>query len=305
MIYIIVLYALLAFTFTLGKFALAYSEPLFLVAARMLIGGPLLLLAQALRPKTVSVDVSKRDIIDFIQVIFFHIYLSFIPEYWALTYVSSIKVNILYTTTPFVTILLSYLLYNEKLSVSQVMGTTLGFLSLLPLMLRGGGECSGSLVSFSLPDLMLILSISSGAYAWFVIKRLMQRGYSLLVINGWAMLIGGVMSLFTWHYLNPFNQSPIYDFTPFLLSTLALVLVSNVIVYNLYGWLLTRYSLNIVSLAGFLSPLFGALYGKLLLGEDLGWQHLIAMGGITVGLYLFFHDELKQRRELQPPPDPL
>jgi drug/metabolite transporter (DMT)-like permease len=294
MVLVVVLYALLALTFTLGKAAVSYADPLFLIAARMIVAGPLLLVLQSIR-RGFSWRFHQRDIFDFIQVIFFHIYLSFVPEFWAFKYVSSIKVNIMYATTPFIAMFFSYLMYKEKISVIQFLASLIAFISLMPLMLKNDW-CTGEILSFALPELMLLVSITSAAYAWFVIKRLMNRGYSLFVINGIAMFGGGLMSLVTWFFVHQPGVSPVYSLVPFLMTVGGLILLSNVIVYNLYGWLLNYYSVNFVACAGFLSPLFGALYGRLFLSESLGWQHWIAMAGITVGLYLFFHDELKSRR---------
>lgn len=294
MVLVILLYALLALTFTLGKAAISYADPLFLIAIRMLVAGPLLLGIYWVK-RGISSSFKTSDTFDFIQVIFFHIYLSFIPEFWAFQYVSSIKVNIMYATTPFIAMLFSYVLYHEKITLAQFWGTIIGFLSLMPLMLRGE-SCGVDLWRFSLPELMILLSVSSGAYAWFVIKRLMRKGYSLLVINGVGMLGGGILSLATWLALHQHGVSPIVSVVPFVVTVGGLILLSNVVVYNLYGWLLNFYSISFVACAGFLSPLFGALYGKLFLNESLGSQHIIAMIGITIGLYLFFHDELKSRK---------
>ena len=299
MLLVILLYALLALTFTLGKAAVSYADPLFLIGTRMVVAGVLLLgfyfLKSYFLPGTTAFKPSKRDIIDFIQVTFFHVYLSFVPEFWALQFVSSIKVNIMYATTPFVALLLSYVLYREKITPAQLLGVCCGFVSLLPLMARSSQNC-GNIFSFSLPELVLLVSIASAAYAWFVIKDLMNRGYSLALINGIAMLGGGLMSFVTWYIVHAPGAQPILEMRPFIITVAGLILLSNVVVYNLYGWLLRYYSVNFVACAGFLSPLFGAFYGYIFLHEILGWQHFLAIVGITIGLYLFFHDELRARR---------
>jgi drug/metabolite transporter (DMT)-like permease len=295
MFLVVVLYALLALTFTLGKAAVAYANPVFLVAFRMIVAGVLLLGFYGLT-KRLKVSVTGQDFFNFAQVILFHIYLSFVPEFWALQFISSVKVNIMYATTPFITVLLSYFLYNERIKKAQLVGICVAFVGLLPLMARGEGFALRDLLSISLPEGVLFLSIASAAYAWFVIKKLMDRGYSLLLINGVGMLGGGLMSLITWYLARSSAVAPVVDWKQFLILVAALIILSNVVVYNLYGWLLNYYSVNAVSCAGFLSPIFGALYGKIFLGEQLGWQHFVAIGAIALGLYLFFQHEIHAYR---------
>lgn len=275
-----------------------YADPLFLIGVRMTVAGILLLgfyqITVVKRPATIT----WRDIFDFVRVTFFHIYLSFVPEFWALQYVTSIKVNIMYATTPFIVMLCAYFIYREKATRMQLLGTLCSFATLLPLMMTNPSQSRScdSIFSFSLPDAALMLSIGCGAYAWFVIKDLMKRGYSLAIINGLAMFCGGLMSFATWSVVRTPGVSPILEIKPFIITVAALILISNVIVYNLYGWLLNYYSVTFVACAGFLSPLFGAFYGHLFLNEALGWQHYLAIVGITAGLYLFFYDELRARR---------
>ncbi len=293
MFLVVLLYALLALTFTLGKAAVAYADPLFLIGARMVVSGCLLLGFYAIKNRMVF-RPSLRDLVDFGRVTFFHIYLSFVPEFWALQFVSSIKVNIMYATTPFVAMIFSFLLYKTRVTRLSLAGACCAFIGLLPLMTRGEAGCT-DLLSFSVPELVLLMSIISGAYAWFIIKDLMNRGYSLATINGFAMLAGGIMSFVTWYFFRQPGVAPITNMRFFIITVAGLILISNVVVYNLYGWLLKYYSLNFVACAGFLSPLFGALYGYIFLHEGLRWQHYFAIVGITVGLYLFFQGELQAR----------
>jgi drug/metabolite transporter (DMT)-like permease len=293
MFLVILLYALLALTFTLGKLAVAYANPLFLIAVRMIVGGGLLLAFYMLKHRTFY--LAPRDRATFISLTVFHIYLSFVPEFWALQFISSIKVNIMYATTPFIAMIFSYFLYKERVTRYQLAGALCAFIGLLPLLIKGEEATLTdwrTLLAVSMPELALFVSIVSGAYAWFIIKRLMNRGYSLSIINGVAMFAGGILSLLTWLLVRRPEVSPIVALKPFLLTVGGLIILSNLVVYNLYGWLLHFYSVNLVACVGFLSPLFGAFYGHIFLGESLGWQHGVAIVSIAIGLYLFFYKEL-------------
>jgi drug/metabolite transporter (DMT)-like permease len=293
MIFIIILYALLAATFLLAKVSVQYADPFFLIAFRMILAGIILLSYYYLIHRGTKKLITKSLLKPFIAIIFFHVYFSFVPEFWALQYISSIKVNIMYSITPFVTAILSYYLLRERMSALRVVGILSGFIGLVPVLIGKGNEINfAEIFSISLPELMLLFSIGSGAYAWFLIKKMMDRGYSLIIINGLSMFWGGILSMFTWIfiYMNGTTTAIVYDWKLFLLTVMGLIIMSNIIVYSLYAWLVQKYSLTLIAFAGFLCPLFGAVYGYFLLGEELYWYHAIAVVGITFGLYCFYKD---------------
>ena len=126
-----------------------------------------------------------------------------------------------------------------------------------------------------------------------MIKKLLIKGYSLVVINGVAMLIGGIFALFTSFIFEGVRDSPVFDLWPFLFWVFLLILVANIISYNLYTWLIKHYSITFVTFAGFLCPIFGAFLGWLFLGEHISWNYYFALGCIIIGLYVFYKDEIK------------
>jgi len=69
--------------------------------------------------------------------------------------------------------------------------------------------------------------------------------------------------------------------------SLLLVLIANIIGYNLYGYLLSRYSATFLSFAGFMTPLFAALLGWIFLSEPVSWHFFATMIFVVFGLYLF------------------
>ena len=72
----------------------------------------------------------------------------------------------------------------------------------------------------------------------------------------------------------------------------------------LYGYLLKSYTTTFLSFAGFLSPLFGALYGWVFLSEKISWHFYLSCAIVFAGLYLFYQDELTQRKEVEKPYNP-
>ncbi|KKT24251.1 MAG: hypothetical protein UW09_C0001G0314 [candidate division TM6 bacterium GW2011_GWF2_43_87] len=299
MVLVFVLYALLASTFIFSVEAVRYSEPLFIIGFRMLIAGSLLLLWQFLVDRRALV-VPKKDWGIFLKVSLFHIYFAFILDFWSLQYLSALKANVIYATSPFVTALLSYVILKERLSFAQIVGMLIGTLSIFPVCLIADTkvcEVWGGSSSVLLPELALLGAVLSSSYAWFIVKDLMARGYGLLVINGVAMLVGGALSMASWVLKGSIVGfvAPVTDWTWFLVWIFALIVSANIFFYNLYGWLIKSYSLTFIALAGFLSPSFGVLYEWLFMGGVITWHYGVSIGLVALGLYVFYGGEHKAR----------
>jgi len=300
MILVVVLYATLALTFVIAKQALSYAQPFFLIGFRMIVAGIFLLSYLFLFNRKKFV-LKKEDWALFLQTALFHIYLSFMLEFWALQKLTSAKTNIIYSATPFIAALLSYLLLSEGLTVKKWFGMAIGVLGLAPVVLW---ECEGgAIVEFfhvSTREAALFVAVTSGAYAWFLVKRLMNKGYSLLMINGASMLAGGIAAAISSlvpevlvPYLAHEKIALVSDVKLFLFWVFLLILTANVIVYNLYGWLLKRHSITFVTFAGFLCPIFGGFFGWFFLNEPIGWHYFLSLGCVTVALYIFYQEELR------------
>lgn len=289
-------YAILASTFTIAKVAVRYADPLFLIGIRMVVSAPLMFAIHRIQ-KNKSITIAKEDISTFFQVGIFHIFLPFIGEFWALQYVSSAKTAITYSLTPFIAAILSYFLLKRAISAKQTLGLVVGLLGLLPILISGDDISFGTELGFiSLPEVVLLFSVTSASYAWFLITRLMDKGYGISFINGVAMLVGGLLSLIMWYVLSG-EESPLRgDLGPFIGWTLLLVIVANVIGYNLYGWLLKHLSITLMSAIGFLCPIFATIYGFIFLNEAIGPWHLVAIVMVASGIWLFYREEVYKLR---------
>lgn len=292
MFLIILAYAVLGSTFVIAKTSLYYAKPFFLIGFRMVLAGSFLLGYNLIRKK--SLLINREDIPTFIKVVFTHIYITFIFEFWALSHPSmgAAKTCLIFSATPFIMALLSYLLLSEKLGLRKMLGMAIGILGLVPILIQNDGTGS-EFLSISFPELILLIAVFSGAYAWFDIKKLMAKGYSLVIINGFAMFFGGWLAFITSAIFEGMTESPVYDYYNFIKYVLALILASNVIFYNMYGWLMTKYSLTFLSFVGFLSPIFGAFYAWFFLGEAITWHYFLSLTIIIAALSIFYQEELK------------
>lgn len=296
MFLIVLAYAILASAFTVAKTVLFYAKPFFVIGIRMTLAGTILLSFQYLVRRKRIIPKSE-DISLFFKVSLFHVYFAFLLEFWALQKMDSSKVTLIYSITPFIAVALSYFLLSERLSRKKFGGMLLGFIGLLPiLVLQHNPYEGGEFLKISSREIVLLLAVISAAYAWFDVKRLIQRNYTLVMINGVAMFVGGVLALVTSGIIEGFSPSPIFEFWPFIGWLLLLIFLSNVVFYNLFGWLLKRYTITFLTFAGFLSPTFGAFYGWLFLGEVITWHYFLSLSVIAIAFYLFYCEEIKTQR---------
>lgn len=294
MFLIVLMYALFAATFPLAKIAMGYTQaPYFFLAIRMLLAGVGMSAYSFLFQKQ-PISLSKESWINLFLAGFFAIFVAFGSEFWAIQYVSSVKVNIFYSLSPFMTAFLAFLLDRESLSKRKLLGLTIGFAGMLPLS-WDSGALTVSWLPTSIYDLGLLVSVTSAAYAWFIIKRLLQQGFSLIFVNGAMTLIGGILCALSHIVLSTISGAALVPAVTswgcVLLCMLALIIISNVIGYTMYGFLLSRHSLTFVSFSGFLCPLFGLLYGYLFMHEACSMIHLASLACVFAGLLLFYWDE--------------
>lgn len=296
MIDVLLLYAFYSMPITLGKAALNYVQPLFLIAARMLISAPLML-GYVYFFKRKDFRCERKHWPLFFQVIFFQIYIGFVFLYWALQYTSSSKNAIFFSFTPFITAIICYFLYKEKMTAKKVLGLFIGFLGSLPILLgtpdQGAPESSWFI---SVPELMTLIAVSGFAYGWIVVSKLSKNyGYSAMMINGVNMLVGGILILITSVFIDTWNPLPYTDFWPFVGYTIAMIIAGNFIANNLYSVLLRKYTPTFIAFVSFTEPIYVAFYSWIWLGETVSWPFYVSLGGIFIGLYLFYQEELRQK----------
>jgi drug/metabolite transporter (DMT)-like permease len=204
------------------------------------------------------------------------------------------KLSFLFNCAPFLTSLYSYFVFREKISPKQWIGLCLGLLGLLPILIaRAPSEAAlGELFFVSWPEIAAILAVSFSSYSWIIMRTMVrEHSYSPMMINGITMTSGGLLALTTSQLVEGF--APITDVVPFFLILSFIVLLSNIVCHNMYGHLLRFYSATFLSFAGFITPLFTALYERALLGTVITWHFYLSMAMVCIGLYLFYKDELR------------
>lgn len=294
---VFLLYAMFASIFTISKTALEYSQPFFLVGSRMLFAGLLMLAYQCLYKKE-KITINKSQFWRVFLLALFNIYLTNVFEFWGLKYLTSFKTCFIYSLSPFVSALLSYFMFADKMNLKKWSGLLIGFSGFLPILLNqtSSEETTGHLFFLSWAEIAVIAAAISSVYGWILLSQLVkENGYSPFMANGLSMSIGGIMALGHSLCVETWNPIPVTDFFPYLECTLLLILVSNLICYNLYGFLLKSYSATFMSFAGFTTPLFTAFFGWLYLGEVVTWPFYLSAVIVFSGLLVFYQEELSMK----------
>lgn len=294
---IILMYALFSTSFSAGKILLQYTSPLFLVGVRFFLAGTLLLFYQFVWHKH-RIHIKRKQIWLYIQIIVLGIYAAYIFRFFGLKYLSSSKTAFIFNSSPFFTALYSYLLFHDKITKKQWLGLVVGFIGLIPILITSSPleQEWGEILFISWPELAILIAVALHSYSWMVVRKLVKdKQHTPIVVNGITMFLGGLLALITTPLVDGIQPmiTPLQHLAEFTGWLFFVVIVSNIICYNLYGHLLKKYSPTFLSFSGFLVPIFAALYGWGLLSEKITWHFYLSCLIVFVGLYLFYQDELK------------
>jgi len=295
---VIFMYAGWSSIFSLGKMALDNSPPIFLTAFRMVFAGILLLSYLFIQNRS-NLKVGKKQILPLLALSLFCVYLTNILEFWGLQYLSAAKTCFIYSLSPFFSAIFSYIHFGEKINIRKFIGLSIGFTGFLPVLMTqtGAEELLHAFSFFSWPELAIMGAALFSVYGWVLLRILVKnQTLSPMYANGYSMLIGGMMAFIHSLFIDSWNPIPIAEgkFLSFLQGITLITLISNIICYNLYGFMLRKYTATFLSVVGLLSPLFASFNSWIFLGESPSWTILLSTVIVFLGLFIVYHTELQQ-----------
>ena len=291
-------YATWSSVFSISKITLKYCSPVFLTSIRMLFAGILLITYLSIRKK-LSLKALRSHIIPIILLALFSIYLTNIFEFWGVQYLSAAKTCFIYSLTPFFAAILSYFHFKEKMNTRKWLGLSIGFIGMIPVFFTqtGSEKLFGGISFISWPELAIMGAAFFSVYGWVLLRLLVKdKTLSPVAANGYSMLLGGIMALIHSLLIDKWSPVPIINggFIPFMQGTIIITFISNIVCYNLYGWLLKKYTATFMSFIGLLSPFFASINGWIFLGEAPSATIFMSTSIVTLGLWLVYKAELKQ-----------
>lgn len=286
---VFLMYLSFACVFVSCKKCLEVSSPLFFVGSRAVVAGLGILLAskifgqQAIRhSRGLWIKVGLLGLLA--------IYATNALESYSLQHLIAAKVSLCYSLSPFVAAVLSYFLFKERLSKIQCLGMVIGVAGVTPIFLHQltPGISFSQFIGCSWPELSMLGAVAFSVYGWILLAQVVRSdAITSLQANGLSMLIGGLMALVHSRITEDWNPLPVTDGSQLAVWSGITLILSNVIGYNLFGYLLKRYSNTFLSLAGLMTPFLAALVAFALLGEIITWHFLAAAATIAIGLVIF------------------
>jgi len=292
----IFVYALWSTIFPIGKLTLEHAPPLFLTGSRMLIAGILLLGYLLIRNRN-ALKISLKQLGSLSILALFSVYLANAFECWGLQYLSAAKTCFIFSMGPFFSALFSYFHFKEKMNGRKWLGMLVGFAGMFPVLLtqKGGDELLTSLPFVSWPELSVMAASLCGVYGWIILRGLV-KDVAPTMANGSSMLVGGIFALIHSLFVDTWNPIPVphAEWMSFGQLLVLMICISNLICYNLYGFLLKRFTATLLSFLGLFSPIFASISSWLILGETPSPVIFVSTGILLFGLWLVYSAELRQ-----------
>lgn len=276
---LLILSMIWASSFGAIKIAVPMIGPAYIVAARCLIGGMLML--------TVSLMVQRaswpRGIGPWLWLIVTGLISTATPFYliaFAEQQISSGMTAILMTIGPIVSIILAHAATeDEKITRGKILGIGLGFCATIYLLRAGITGFDGVSIVYPLAAMGAALCYAIGG---LMAKRMVN--VSAEVIAAIVLLSSGVIAL-------PFAlMGGVPDFDAISIDVISallwLGLLPSGVAFYLRYFLIKRAGYSFVSYVGYLIPVFAVVIGLVLLNEQISYDTMLAMTVILIGLMM-------------------
>jgi drug/metabolite transporter (DMT)-like permease len=263
--------------FVAGKIGVAYCPPLFLLAARFLAAGILILAVARLRGQ--SFALSRREIAVFAVLGLVNNALYLGLGYVALTSVSAGLGGLIISTNPVLTSLLAALLLGEALTFRKVAGLVLGIAGVALIVAHRLSTGSDGLQGI----LLSITSLIALVVGTILFKRLAPTG-NLWIGNGIQNLAAGLVLLPL-----ALGLSRAGDIVPNLrlLAAFAfLVLGGSMLAFFLWFHLVRVCGAAAASAYHFLMPPLAMFFAWAVLGEHVVAFDFLGILPVVLGIYL-------------------
>ncbi|MDW3193848.1 MAG: DMT family transporter [Cytophagales bacterium] len=267
-------------SFLFIKLALLQLDPVLLSVLRIGIGAAVLNIVLLLRGDYLPKDLKfwKASAV----AAFFSVAFPFMLINWGQQFIDSSLGALLNGTTPFFTVIFSFLLLqSEPIPANKVRGIVLGFLGLIvlvyPNLLEG--------VNASLKGIIaIVLASTSYGVGWVWVKKHLTSTPSFKAPAAQLMIATLYLLPFTFFTGQESDLASLNLVT--ISSIVALGVLGTAIAFILYFRLIAQAGPSYASMVTYLVPVIGVVLGIIVLNETLTPWMLCGAGMILFGIYL-------------------
>lgn len=270
--------------------------PLMIAGIRICGAGLILLAAYVVQHGSFSLKkiepLMTRAYLKYVIVLYV---LSVIAGAWSMQYIDPVTTCFIFVLSPFMTAVMLYFWYGEKLTKKKILGLCIGFMAVVPIILAST-PAQQTHVSWAFS--MLAYSVfTSGillfAYGWILHKDVIKNiKVPAMLYSAISLTLGGAINLFLAFLFYSYQIGSIEVSSDFWWQIIAFTGLTA-LSYSLYSIALKHYSVTFVSFASFTEPAYGMLFALLFLGKSVSCSSCIALVALAFGLYIFYQEELR------------
>lgn len=280
-------------SFALTKFAIESYPVLWMMAARLTLGVPILFAflwwqGENLPPLS---DIRRWGFLLSLAVI--GMILPQIMVANALYSVPSGITSLYVAVTPLLTVIIAAFLFaDEKLTTSKIIGFVIGFLGLLTLI--GFDKVGLLLTAELLPQLLLLIAALMFA-GYNILGKAIPPTPPITIATGYVLL----SSFLAWPIAFIFSDPPQNPTMASHLAVIALALTGSSFGAIIAMTLIRIAGPSFMSLVGYANPVWALFLGWIIWREPITWQALLGFGLIVLGVW--YASRTAQSPSVSPP----
>ena len=202
--------------------------------------------------------------------------------FWVLHYTTAINAQLLNSTIPLWVMLIGWAAFGARPAGREWIGFAVSALGVAAILAHGDWRRLAAL-DLNAGDLMMLAAMINWAVYTILLARsgVTLPGLSFVFVTG-AFGVAGLLPFYVWELAMGRGA---FALTPATIGGIAFTAIgASVIATVLFIFGLARVGATRAALFTHLVPVFGALFGVLLLGERLGLHHLAGFALILAGI---------------------
>lgn len=202
--------------------------------------------------------------------------------YQGLQFTTAINALLIQSAMPLGVVVLSYLLFQETLTLQQAIGVVVSCVGALVIVSQGNWQILSTL-SFNVGDMLILIAVM-GYAAYTTLLRLRPVLHPLSFLTSTVACGAGLLLPF---YLWEIRSGRVMSLTPVTVGSIAYIaLFPSILAYLFYNRGVELVGANQAGLFIHLIPVFGSVMAMIFLGETLQWFHGAGFALILAGIAL-------------------